>query len=699
MLGFGSDGTPLPPDIAKGTVELAKTGDPEALGAIYDWYLPRVYRYVLARLGDITEAEDLTEDIFLRMLGAIGEYKSTRVPFSAWLFRIAHNQVVSHYRKNGFRKDEGVLDDTVVDIRHDPASIVESQIGARRGGAGRPATARSPERRDIAALRRRPLHRRNGPGPRQARRERKGATAQGAGPPAKDFADGADTTISRGINLNKQFQQRLTECLEALASGHATLADCLATYPDDAARLEPALRTAMRLSGAFAVEPRPEFASASRERFLRMSEPRLRQSLRFDPRPSFVVAARRRFLAAAQRVIANRREPRWAPAFRVAQFATAAAALVLMGFGTFAVTTSAGALPGDWRYSVKRTVEDVRYTFAFSEGAKQSLDIQYAQERMSEVQKLAERGRPIGEGPLKDMASQTDSLVIRLDNSQLHGDDAAKVEALGKQQLQVLAVAEPLVAPAASDELEQAKLVSTQVYLKAAQVVMADQENGELASNNPSETPQPTPVASPTPEATTSTGEGETPPADEGPVEPQITPIPGALVLAPIGNEYDAGVAWALAVIGRFSVEVPAQSSGWQLLGIDLDANGVAEAPTLLRVTNADSTAIVVVDTRTGDAYWLQYIDGQYQQYKVRTVNGPIVSQATQADLENFSSDNAAIVWHIINSIEIRAADANADSHAGSYGYAGEHGHIRRFRDGNARSYRLAVTSPESSKA
>ncbi len=128
MLGFGSDGTPLPEDIAKGTVELAKTGDPEALGAIYDWYLPRVYRYVLARLGDISEAEDLTEDIFLRMLGAISEYKSTRVPFSAWLFRIAHNQVVSHYRKNGLRKDQDALDDTVVDIRHDPASIVESQM-------------------------------------------------------------------------------------------------------------------------------------------------------------------------------------------------------------------------------------------------------------------------------------------------------------------------------------------------------------------------------------------------------------------------------------------------------------------------------------------------------------------------------------------------------------------------------------------
>ena len=270
---------------------------------------------------------------------------------------------------------------------------------------------------------------------------------------------------------------------------------------------------------------------------------------------------------------------------------------------------------------------------------------------MSEVQKMAESGRPIGEGPLKDMANQTDNLVIRLNNSQLHGDDAAKVEALGKQQLQVLAVAEPLVAPAATDELQQAKLVSTQAYLKAAQVVMADQENNELTSGGPLATPMPTA----TPAPTSSTGEDQTPPPeDQGPIEPQITPIPGALILAPIGNENDAGVAWALAVIGAFSVEVPAQSSGWQLMGVDLEPNGVAEAPALLRVTNADSTAIVVVDPRSGDAYWLQYMDGQYQQYKVRTVDGPIVSQATQADLENFSAENSAIVWHIINSIEIQ---------------------------------------------
>ncbi len=141
----------LPVDIDRETIERAQSGNQVALGEIYDWYLPRVYRYVLARLGDISEAEDLTEDIFLRMLAAIGDYKRTNVPFSAWLFRIAHNHVVSHYRRNDFRKDNSALDDTMVDNRHDPASIVESQFVL---GEVADAVQQLPEaQRDVISLR------------------------------------------------------------------------------------------------------------------------------------------------------------------------------------------------------------------------------------------------------------------------------------------------------------------------------------------------------------------------------------------------------------------------------------------------------------------------------------------------------------------------------------------------------------------
>jgi len=149
-LEIGSGAASPPSDIDDGTIERARAGDQQALAAVYDWYLPRVYRYVLSRLGDVAEAEDLTEDIFLRMLGAIADYKRTGVPFSAWLFRIARNHLVSYYRKNGNRKADA-LQETMADSRHDPASIVETQLIL---GEVAEAVQRLPDaQRDVIALR------------------------------------------------------------------------------------------------------------------------------------------------------------------------------------------------------------------------------------------------------------------------------------------------------------------------------------------------------------------------------------------------------------------------------------------------------------------------------------------------------------------------------------------------------------------
>ena len=148
---IGSGAASPPSDIDDGTIERARAGDQQALAAVYDWYLPRVYRYVLSRLGNVAEAEDLTEDIFLRMLGAIADYKRTGVPFSAWLFRIARNHLVSYYRKNGNRKDHGTLQETMADSRPDPASIVETQLML---GEVAQAVQRLPDaQRDVIALR------------------------------------------------------------------------------------------------------------------------------------------------------------------------------------------------------------------------------------------------------------------------------------------------------------------------------------------------------------------------------------------------------------------------------------------------------------------------------------------------------------------------------------------------------------------
>jgi RNA polymerase sigma-70 factor (ECF subfamily) len=117
------------PDRERTTVDRARTGDQQALGDIYDWYMPRVYRYVVARVGNPAEAEDLTEEVFLKMLGAIGDFRWREVPFSSWIFRIAHNCVATHYRRSAQRGGiASELSEDIVDGRPDMAMAVEERI-------------------------------------------------------------------------------------------------------------------------------------------------------------------------------------------------------------------------------------------------------------------------------------------------------------------------------------------------------------------------------------------------------------------------------------------------------------------------------------------------------------------------------------------------------------------------------------------
>jgi len=80
-------------------VELAQKGDTEAFGKIYDELVKPVYRYIFYRV-DKNIAEDLTEETFLKVWKNLKKYKKGKYPFSAWVFRIAHNLVVDYYRKN-----------------------------------------------------------------------------------------------------------------------------------------------------------------------------------------------------------------------------------------------------------------------------------------------------------------------------------------------------------------------------------------------------------------------------------------------------------------------------------------------------------------------------------------------------------------------------------------------------------------------
>jgi len=81
-------------------VELGQQGDRAALEELYLLHFDRIYSYLHMSLGNRHDAEDLTTQTFLKMLESIGRFKWQSAPFSAWLFRIAHNLAMDHFRAN-----------------------------------------------------------------------------------------------------------------------------------------------------------------------------------------------------------------------------------------------------------------------------------------------------------------------------------------------------------------------------------------------------------------------------------------------------------------------------------------------------------------------------------------------------------------------------------------------------------------------
>ena len=79
-------------------INRAVNGDAEAFGDLYEYHLDPIYHYIFYRVSNRQDAEDLTEGVFLKAWQAIGDFEQNGVPFRAWLYRIAHNTVVDHYR-------------------------------------------------------------------------------------------------------------------------------------------------------------------------------------------------------------------------------------------------------------------------------------------------------------------------------------------------------------------------------------------------------------------------------------------------------------------------------------------------------------------------------------------------------------------------------------------------------------------------
>ncbi len=88
----------------------ATQGDKQAFGYLYDKYAGRIYNYIYYRTGSPQDAEDLTSRVFFRAMRHITNYHDRGVPFTAWLYRIAHN-LVANWHRDSSRRQEVELED------------------------------------------------------------------------------------------------------------------------------------------------------------------------------------------------------------------------------------------------------------------------------------------------------------------------------------------------------------------------------------------------------------------------------------------------------------------------------------------------------------------------------------------------------------------------------------------------------------
>lgn len=112
----------------KNIVKKAANGDSAAFTQLYEIYFDRVYKYIYFRIKKQSETEDLTQEVFIKAMNAIASYKIGETPFAAWLFRIAHNQIIDYARKTGRVQIESLNEATTSLLIEDPVVNAESNI-------------------------------------------------------------------------------------------------------------------------------------------------------------------------------------------------------------------------------------------------------------------------------------------------------------------------------------------------------------------------------------------------------------------------------------------------------------------------------------------------------------------------------------------------------------------------------------------
>jgi len=128
----------------------ARDGDAWAFGLIFDHYHEAIYRYIASRVQRPTDAEDLTQHVFVKALEALPRYEARGVPFGGWLFRLARNAVIDHVRT---RHDHAELDAVVGWVHGDAGPDEIAAVRQELDAVGAALAALTDEQREAIELR------------------------------------------------------------------------------------------------------------------------------------------------------------------------------------------------------------------------------------------------------------------------------------------------------------------------------------------------------------------------------------------------------------------------------------------------------------------------------------------------------------------------------------------------------------------
>ncbi len=465
-----------------------------------------------------------------------------------------------------------------------------------------------------------------------------------------------------------EFESRLHECLEALSEGRWDLDECLRRNPEHAAALRPMLLAATMAARAYDVQPREEFTTAARERFLVATGQRLQEAMNAQPSPAFFAAARMRFLMAAQRMkigeASPARQPRRVPVFGSPFRALAtgmAAVVIFFGASAYTVASASAALPGDWQYPIKLQTERVRVALAFSDDAKRSVKLDIAEERVSEIEQLTHRGKIIGPGVLDRLVEQTQPLVDDAKAGGWDPSDAARLEQVSEKQQAVLAQAAPQITADAQDQLTAAVDVSKSAQQVSIRIIYDDPQRppAVLKPSVPlTATPAPTETTLPTPSPFPTEASPSTPESGATAVTPSETPasVPAratSIVISATPAETRNSVKLFAVTAGQLTFLAPGSRDGWSI--VDAPATGV---PVLIKFANSDGTSLITLNTGNGDMWWYISQNGRFDEVQMRAKRGSEVFVADRDVLRTAYGDASDIPWYVMQSIALAPAPA-----------------------------------------